>query len=196
MKNEKIICKSNAGIIAANPLAILCFIIAFLGVISSFITASCFTLTTPIEWIIRNFDLYVWFYIGALLFIGIGILLLVLLKPELIVTDARVYGKIGAIKKVDLPLNQISAIGTGILNCVTIATSSGKIRFWGIINHDKIANAVSELLAETHKNAVPKTTVITSISNAEELKIYKELLDTGVITKEEFDAKKKQLLGL
>ena len=34
----------------------------------------------------------------------------------------------------------------------------------------------------------PKTT--------DELKKYKELLDGGVITQEEFDAKKKQLLGL
>ena len=35
-----------------------------------------------------------------------------------------------------------------------------------------------------------------SISSADELKKYKELLDTGIITQEEFDAKKKQLLGL
>ena len=31
---------------------------------------------------------------------------------------------------------------------------------------------------------------------AEELKQFKELLDMGIITQEEFDAKKKQLLGL
>ena len=35
-----------------------------------------------------------------------------------------------------------------------------------------------------------------AVSNADELKKYKELLDTGVITQEEFDAKKKQILGL
>jgi hypothetical protein len=35
-----------------------------------------------------------------------------------------------------------------------------------------------------------------AISTADELKKYKELLDTGVLTQEEFDAKKKQLLGL
>lgn len=35
-----------------------------------------------------------------------------------------------------------------------------------------------------------------SVSAADELKKFKELLDIGVITKEEFDAKKKQLLGL
>ena len=33
-------------------------------------------------------------------------------------------------------------------------------------------------------------------SSADEIKKYKELLDMGVITQEEFDAKKKQLLGL
>ena len=33
-------------------------------------------------------------------------------------------------------------------------------------------------------------------SEADELKKYKDLLDSGVITQEEFDAKKKQLLGL
>ena len=35
-----------------------------------------------------------------------------------------------------------------------------------------------------------------AISSADELKKYKDLLDSGVITQEEFDAKKKQLLGL
>lgn len=38
----------------------------------------------------------------------------------------------------------------------------------------------------------PKAT----LGTAEELKTYKELLDSGVITQEEFEAKKKQLLGL
>ena len=40
----------------------------------------------------------------------------------------------------------------------------------------------------------PKTTSETS--NIENIKKYKELLDMGIITQEEFDAKKKQLLGL
>ena len=35
-----------------------------------------------------------------------------------------------------------------------------------------------------------------SVSSADELKKFKELLDSGVISQEEFDAKKKQLLGL
>jgi hypothetical protein len=35
-----------------------------------------------------------------------------------------------------------------------------------------------------------------AISAADELKKFKELLDMGVISQEEFDQKKKQLLGL
>ena len=38
--------------------------------------------------------------------------------------------------------------------------------------------------------------VIQQASAADELKKFKELLDMGIITQEEFDAKKKQLLGL
>ncbi len=36
----------------------------------------------------------------------------------------------------------------------------------------------------------------TTISSADELKKFKELFDSGIITQEEFDAKKKELLGL
>ena len=34
------------------------------------------------------------------------------------------------------------------------------------------------------------------ISNADEILKYKKLLDMGIITQDEFEAKKKQLLGL
>ena len=46
----------------------------------------------------------------------------------------------------------------------------------------------------TTKAVVEETQV--ENSTAEQLKKYKELLDMGIITQEEFDAKKKQLLGL
>ncbi len=39
------------------------------------------------------------------------------------------------------------------------------------------------------------TTVVNAISPAEEIKKMKELFDMGIITQEEFDAKKKELLG-
>ena len=50
---------------------------------------------------------------------------------------------------------------------------------------------------EQEKAAQPTATpTAPAASAADELKKFKELLDIGIITQEEFDAKKKQLLGL
>lgn len=57
-----------------------------------------------------------------------------------------------------------------------------------IIMQDRI-NALCTAKAE-------KAVIASESSTTDELKKYKDLLDTGVITQEEFDAKKKQLLGL
>lgn len=51
-------------------------------------------------------------------------------------------------------------------------------------------------LCKKSKSASNQATVIHQASAADELKKFKELLDSGIITQEEFDAKKKQLLGL
>lgn len=76
-----------------------------------------------------------------------------------------------------------------------------------IIMQDKINNIVKpKTIVNTTVNAdttptpnVDTTSVktnSTTIGVADELKKYKDLLDAGVITQEEFDAKKKQLLDL
>ena len=44
--------------------------------------------------------------------------------------------------------------------------------------------------------APPAEPAATGAGTANELKKFKDLLDSGVITQEEFDAKKKELLGL
>ena len=59
----------------------------------------------------------------------------------------------------------------------------------------KVNNFVHEKVAECKKTA-NTINVTAQQSNADELKKYKELLDLGIITQEEFDTKKKQLLGL
>lgn len=121
-------------------------------------------------------------------------------KVNLIVTNKRVYGTAAFGKRVDLPLDKISAVGTTFFNGIAVTTSSGAIKFLMIKNSVDIHSAISQLLMErqeTNKKAA-RTVVKQEIpqSNAEELRRYKELLDLGVITQDEFDAKKKQLLGL
>ena len=57
----------------------------------------------------------------------------------------------------------------------------------------KIKQHIDEFIANPPAQTA---TVIQQTSSADELKKFKELLDCGIISQEEFDAKKKQLLGL
>lgn len=64
---------------------------------------------------------------------------------------------------------------------------------------DEILKKVKAFVEQAKENATKSqgTTIIQqAASPAEELKKMKELLDMGIITQAEFDAKKKQLLGL
>ncbi len=60
-------------------------------------------------------------------------------------------------------------------------------------NSSDLRDATDEEIKQAQSN---NGNVASIISSADELKEFKELLDSGVITQEEFDAKKKQLLGL
>lgn len=105
----------------------------------------------------------------------------------------------------------LKSISLDYVSDVTKAEPKGLVRDYIIYldcHHEKLNFVVSqnkfdEMFAEIN-NAIDQckskklqgTTVISSLSSADELKKFKELLDMGVITQEEFDAKKKQLLGL
>lgn len=128
-----------------------------------------------------------------------GLIYLWLRSYELTITDKRVFGKVAWGKRVDLPLDSVSAVGTGAFKSITISTSSGKVGFSAVKNRNEIHKIVSNLLVERQKQTTASAQTITPTSatgNADELKKYKDLLDAGIITQEEFDAKKKQLLGL
>ena len=118
-------------------------------------------------------------------------------KMEIVVTNKRVYGCTAFGKRVDLPIDSISAVGMSMLNGLAVGSSSGRIVFSLLQNRDAVHNAISDLLIERQSHETARTITQTMpLSNADELKKYKELLDDGIITQEEFEAKKKQLLGL
>ena len=118
-----------------------------------------------------------------------------LCTSEIVVTNIRVYGKTVFGKRVDLPLDSISSIGTSAITArISIGTSSGRITFYNISNIDSINSELTKLInnRQNKSNEVKKK----EFSNADELKKYKELLDSGAITEEEYNVKKKELLGL
>ena len=61
---------------------------------------------------------------------------------------------------------------------------------------EEVQKFVKQKVDEAKKQKNAPVMVASATSNADELKKFKELLDLGVISQEEFDAKKKQLLGL
>ena len=80
-------------------------------------------------------------------------------------------------------------------NLLTIQTGLG-VHTFVVVKADSWRNVMTASIKEPVNNqssAIPK---VENVSSADELKKYKDLLDSGVLTQEEFDAKKKQLLGL
>lgn len=115
----------------------------------------------------------------------------------LTVSDKRIYGKTSFGKRVDLPVDSISAVSTSILKGIAVATASGKIVFKLIQNRDEIHSEISNLIINRQTKSNNITPEISApVTTTDELKKYKELLDIGAITQEEFDTKKKELLNI
>ena len=182
--NEKIIISAKTQNV---PFGILTIIVG--GIVA----ATCLAWETILgDWAI---------YTSAALGIIIALCGLVIIfksrEGGLYVTNMRVYGKTLLGKRVDIPLDSISSISLTffLLFGISVASSSGVISFYFVSQRDEIHKAISNLLVERQKNK-NESTVDANDHATDELKKYKDLLDNGVITKEEFDAKKKQILGL
>ena len=148
---------------------------------------------------VSDFFVILWIIppVGLLL---IEIILYLWLKSyELTVTDKRIYGKIAWGKRVDLPVDSVSAISTNqLLKGVSVSTASGKVGFLVLKNADDIYKVINDIIIK-RQHSKSQTVMVDNIYNSDEadkLKKFKDLLDSGVITQDEFDAKKKQLLGL
>lgn len=145
---------------------------------------------------IRSFWQFPYVYIG--LFFGVVAIcllfaLLMMKKVQITITDRRVCGKTCFGRSVDLPIDSISAVGSSLFNGIAVSTSSGKVSFLFIEDSKGIRELLCQLLIDRQEK---QQSVTLAASTPDELKKYKELLDGGIITQEEFDAKKKQLLNL
>ena len=105
------------------------------------------------------------------------------------VTTKRVYGMAKFKKRIDIPLDSVTSIGmVGLLfKGISISSPSGNISFVFIKNYKDIYDNII---------ANRKTSESTDSDQADDIRKYKKLLDDGIITQEEFEAKKKELLGM
>ena len=189
---EKVIVKGSLGNIALTR-NIICLSGVVLGILYMIwgVTVAGYTVTTTGVFLVLLVFVLPFALIGLLFHAWAS-------KVSLTVTDKRVYGTAAFGKRVDLPFDKINAVGSGMFNTVHVTTASGSIKFAMIKNKEEVYSAISRLLVERQNKPAGTTTIKQEIpqSAADELKKYKDLLDSGTITQGEFDAKKKQLLGL
>lgn len=199
-KNFKI--KKIAIIIAIITLVVLLLTLTLTEFISDIdVFGVDYALDSLLKYWEFNFGLPLVIALGAFLVVMlISFLALKMLKNiELTLTNKRVFGCNAFGKRVDLPIDSIAAVGIGkLFHSVIITTASGAIRFSFLTQYQLFHQEINKLLIDRQDkkaNSQPQTIEVKS-DEADQLKKYKDLLDSGVITQEEFDAKKKQLLGL
>lgn len=190
---EKILIKSKPGINSLMWIALVYFVVGF--VVSCYLCVGRILPTYFFTSICYVWDPAFYVFWPSVLLVVVGLLMG---NSELVVTDKRVYGTASFKKRVDLPLDSISAVGTSFFKGISVSSSSGSVSFVAIRNSNEIHACITNLLLERQNKTTANTIIKQEISqsNADELKKYKDLLDSGVISQEEFDAKKKQLLGL
>lgn len=119
-------------------------------------------------------------------------------KRVLMLDKGMIYG----LRLIDIPLDRINSISQskGLLLGKISITDGATTR-----TIENVSNTTINFFADTvnkeiqlYKQAkiTPITQVVHTTSAADELIKYKQLLDMGVLTQEEFNAKKKELLNL
>ena len=106
-----------------------------------------------------------------------------------------VFNKTFSADKVVIPLSKISGCAVSGLAAMKLTITEGttKYEYNTVANSSVIVDAIKNKDSEPKNQSKPETS--TSTDPAEELRKYKKLLDDGIITQEDFDQKKRMLLG-
>lgn len=119
----------------------------------------------------------------------------------LVVTDKNFYSVVfnkafGGADKVLMPLSKISSFTVSGLTGMKLTIIEGAVKY----QYDGVSSskAIVDALKEKDNNSFEQEKIEKPATSdpAEELRKYKQLLDDGIITQEDFDKKKAMLLGI
>lgn len=117
-------------------------------------------------------------------------------KNSLTIDNGRIICEFGKKTTKEFLLKDVSSVDYAFLKGLKIKGNSIRFRIDFLSNAEELKSYIMDNVSEyKSENSVVASNNIHP-SQADELKKYKDLLDSGVITQEEFDAKKKQLLDL
>lgn len=128
--------------------------------------------------------LFVILLIGSILYIADK-------RTELVIYENKIIGKKIDGKTVQFMLKDIKSVETTKTHDLKILGVGIKYDIHLIQNAEEMKNVLMNMLAKTNQEQPA-----VAGSSANDIKEYKELLDAGIITQEEFDEKKKQLLNI
>lgn len=98
----------------------------------------------------------------------------------------------------DIPLNTVNAVSYSskmIFATITITNGANTTVIEQVSK--ETADPMVKAIKEAQQNYINKQNVsVQPLNEADQIRKFKSLLDDGIITEEEFKAKKKQLLGL
>lgn len=189
MSEEKILVKSVFDSLACHKFALVFYIPLFIyGLVMG--------------WSLSDLDMGIGFLIGFILAICIGGLIHCILyftakNNEIILTNFTITGTYNRRLSLNIPIDSVSSVSKGWMGslCITCAGNRYNISF--VSNRDLFCSKLNELLNKRTQQALKGVSpIVNQQSSYDEIAKLKQLLDNGVITQEEFEAKKKQLLGL
>lgn len=189
MKEEKKI------IVSTNGLPLIPIIIIVVGILLFILT---YTGALGGTYYRNTFTPFAGTVVFSAIVLGVGILFLIMtVGCNITVTNIRVYGK-AFFKRVDIPIDSISAVGIiDIMQGISVSSSSGRIAFFYIKNYKEIHSEISKLILNRYENNREQISNVSKTTDkTEEIRNYKKLLDDGIITKEDFEKKKNELLNL
>lgn len=117
-------------------------------------------------------------------------------KQSMVVDSSRVICKVGNKTKKEFLIQDISSVESYSAKGLRIKGAGINYKINRLTNADELKSYLMNMIEKNKSDTPVASSNDNHLSNVDELKKYKELLDSGVITQEEFDAKKKQLLGL
>lgn len=115
-------------------------------------------------------------------------------KKEIVVYEDFVLCKINSKKAKQLVFADISSIDIG-KNKMKLVGARFSFKISNIANAETIKSAIMSKKKSSQNNTNYSGAYVEK-NIADELKEYKELLDSGIISQDDFDQKKKQILGL
>ena len=124
-------------------------------------------------------------------------------KRIIIAAESGVRKRIPVVSSVSIEdVNTVTAYSVGfipVFACIQIDIRVNDRIFLEMVSKkevNKMASALLDAIATAKERNTTETTASNQVSAADELMKFKNLLDVGIISQDEFDAKKKQLLGL